>query len=70
MTDIPNWIGGLIVTVSIGIFLDYFRMKVILTRIDWQLGRIASDRESEKATMVRVHSDFESRLRALEKHNS
>lgn len=32
-----------------------------------QIYRLVSDRESEKGTISRVHSDFEIRLRALER---
>lgn len=32
-----------------------------------QLFRLVSDRESEKGTIARVHNDFESRLRVLER---
>lgn len=32
-----------------------------------QLYRLVSDRESEKRTIANVHSDFEGRLRRLEK---
>lgn len=39
-----------------------------LIKHERQLYRLVSDRESEKGTIARVHSDFETRLRKLELH--
>lgn len=38
-----------------------------LVKHEKQLYRLVSDRESEKGTLARVHSDFELRIRALER---
>lgn len=35
--------------------------------LEFQVGRLISDAESEKATRARVHMDFEVRIRSLEK---
>lgn len=41
-----------------------------LIKHEKQLYRLVSDRESEKSTIARVHSDFESRIRQLERRLS
>lgn len=64
----PEWLIGLVITVSLGVFADYIRMKIVITRIDFQLGRIASDIESEKSTRKRLHEHFDGRIRVLETH--
>lgn len=61
-----HWELGLLATLSMAVFADYIRMKIILTRIEWQLGRLSADRESEKDTLRRLHSDFDQRIRSLE----
>lgn len=38
-----------------------------LIKHEKQLYRLVSDRESEKSTIARVHSDFETRIRNLER---
>jgi Zn-dependent M16 (insulinase) family peptidase len=51
--------------------LDSLREQIGLsnriTAVETQLGRIISDIESEKGTRLRIHHDFETRLRFLEK---
>lgn len=39
-----------------------------VTEVGTQLRRIISDIESEKGTRLRLHADFEQRLRVLERH--
>lgn len=67
---VPEWVGGLVAAIALGIFADYIRMKIVITKIGYQIDRLVSDRESEKDTIRRVHMDFESRIRILESHTS
>lgn len=63
-----TWILAIFsVSITTGIALQSW-ILVKLTNLDKQVYRLVSDRESEKGTMARIHSDFEARLRLLERH--
>ena len=63
---IPEWLLIIVVTGMLGLlgwigrllFAIQLAMVGLKTTMDLQLGRIASDIESEKETRARVHSDI------------
>lgn len=57
-------IFGILATICIAL-QSWILLKLI--DLDRQVYRLVSDRESEKGTMARIHSDFERRLRLLER---
>lgn len=63
---ISGTILGIVVALQTWILLEIVKLKVSLSEHRMQIGRIVSDTESEKETRKRVHSNFETRLRALE----
>lgn len=61
-----HWLISIFSVVS-GIIVA-LQIWILLRMIDHekQIFRLVSDRESEKFTISRVHSDFETRIRSLE----
>lgn len=59
LISIFSVVSGIIVTLQIWILLRMIDHEK-------QIFRLVSDRESEKFTISRVHSDFETRIRFLE----
>lgn len=64
-TALPFILFGLGVFQTIALALTAWILTT-LVKHEKQLFRLVSDRESEKTTIARVHSDFELRLRKLE----
>jgi len=60
-------LGGVFTCISAG-FIAYVSIVRKLAHIDGSIGRIASDLESEKQVRSERNNDYESRLRALERH--
>lgn len=67
-----EWLYGLVVATIIAlqsyILLKLITLEIQLVELRVQVGRLVSDTESEKGTRKRIHDDFESRLRNLEKY--
>lgn len=56
----------IVVALQSWILLEIIKLKIKTAEYRFQIGRLVSDIESEKGTRLRLHADFESRLRRLE----
>lgn len=62
--------ASIIVALQSWILLELLRLRDKTNANETQYNRLVSDVESEKDTRARLHIDFETRLRALERRPS
>lgn len=60
------FLASLVVGLESWILLELIRLRLTVSKMEWQQGRLVSDVESEKDTRARTNEMLEQRIRTLE----